>query len=89
MFDEELMKKKLESKRVELTVLVDNFCLSSDIVVRKAREFEELANESYAVKDGAYWMQRALKLSRILSEVEGYCPMQYKDEIAKLLKMEG
>lgn len=35
---------ELEIKRSELNMLVSNFKLNCDIVVKKAREFEEFAN---------------------------------------------
>jgi hypothetical protein len=87
---DELMKKnELELKRRELMILIDNFCLSSELVVSKAREFEDLSNEFYNLKDGAYWMQQSVKMAQLLKEVEIYCPIQYKNEIAKLLIVEG
>jgi hypothetical protein len=58
------------------------------VVVRKAREFEELVNKVYGIKDGAYWMQRAKNLEGILKEVEAFCPAGYKYEIKKVLKVE-
>lgn len=78
----------LELKRAELKILVDNFHLSSEVVVRKAREFEELANKGYGIKDGAYWMQRAKRLEGILSEVWAFCPAEYRDGIKKTLEAE-
>jgi hypothetical protein len=46
-------KEQLEIKRAELKIYIDNFNLSSEAVVRKAREFENLANKVYDIKDGA------------------------------------
>jgi hypothetical protein len=37
-------KEQLEIKRAELRIYIDNFNLSSEAVVKKAREFEELEN---------------------------------------------
>jgi hypothetical protein len=83
-----MKKDALEQKRAELIALVDNFYLASEVVVKKAREFEALANKVYGVKDGAFWMQRANRLEKLLNEVSVFCPAGYKSEIAKALRME-
>lgn len=80
-------KELLELKRDELKIFIDNFQLSSEVVVRKAREFEELANKVYGIKDGAYWMQRAKNLEGLLNEVEAFCPAGYRNEIKKVLEV--
>lgn len=78
-------KEQLEIKRAELRILIDNFNLSSEAVVKKAREFEELANRVYVIRDGAYWMSRTKKLENLLREVSVFCPAGYKYEIEKVL----
>jgi hypothetical protein len=78
-------KEQLEIKRAELKVYIDNFNLSSEVVVKKAKEFEDLANSVYGIKDGAYWMQRCRKLEGLLGEVTCFCPSGYKYEIEKAL----
>jgi hypothetical protein len=84
-----MMEKELfELKRDELKIFIDNFHLSSEAVVSKAREFEDLANKVYRIKDGAYWMQRAKNLEGLLNEVEAFCPAGYKNEIKKVLELE-
>jgi predicted nucleotidyltransferase component of viral defense system len=80
--------EQLELKRAELKTFIDNFHLSSEAVVRKAREFEELANKVYAIKDGAYWMRRAKNLESLLCEVSAFCPAGFKHEINKALEFE-
>lgn len=75
----------LEQKRNELNFFIDNLCLSSEAVVKKAREFEDLANKTYNIKDGAYWMQKAKSLEVLLNQVQIYCPENYKTEIEKVL----
>lgn len=82
-------KEQLEIKRAELKVYIDNFNLSSDAVVRKAREFENIANKIYGIKDGAYWMDRSKKLESLLNEVSAFCPAGYKYEIEKVLGIEN
>jgi hypothetical protein len=79
-------KEQLEVKRAELKIYIDNFNLSSEAVVRKAREFEKLANKAYGVKDGAYWMERSRKLEELLREAAEFCPAGHKHEIAQALK---
>lgn len=69
--------EKLEIKRAELNSLVNNCSLSCEIVVRKAREFEELANKTYGLRDGSYWMQRSRKLEKLLRDVTGFCLAVY------------
>jgi hypothetical protein len=64
----------LELKRAELKILIDNFHLSSEAVVRKAREFEDLSNKVYGIKDGAYWMGRSKNLEGLLREASAFCP---------------
>jgi hypothetical protein len=81
-------KELLELKRDELKTFIDNFQLSSEVVVRKAREFEDMANKVYGIKDGAYWMQRAKNLEGILNEVEAFCLVGYSNEIKKILEVE-
>ena len=81
-------KDQLELKRLELNTLIDNFNLTSEFVVKKAREFEELANKTYGIKDGAYWMQRYKRIEELLKQVNGYCPARFKSEIAEALKVE-
>ena len=83
-----MKKDQLELKRRELNTLLDNFNLTSEFVVKKAREFEELANKTYGIKDGAYWMQRYKKIEGLLKQVEGFCPAGYRSEIAEALKVE-
>jgi hypothetical protein len=83
-----MLKDDLYIKRTELNVLMDNFCLTSEIVVRKAREFEELANKVYGIKDGAYWMKRANSLEKLLKDVQAFCPVVQKNEIVEILKVE-
>jgi hypothetical protein len=83
-----MLKDELDIKRTELNVLMDNFCLTSEVVVKKAREFENLANRIYGVKDGAYWMKRAKSLEKILSHVQAFCPLVQSIEIAEILKVE-
>jgi hypothetical protein len=78
-------KEQLEIKRAELKVYLDNFNLSSEAVVKKAREFEDLANRVYGIKDGAYWMQRCGRMEGLLGEVSPFCPAGYKYEIEKAL----
>lgn len=78
-------KEQLEIKRAELNIYIENFNLSSNAVVKKAREFETLANKIYGIKDGAYWMSRTKKLEDILREVSVFCPAGYKYEIEKAL----
>jgi hypothetical protein len=80
-------KELLELKRDELVTFIDNFHLSSDAVVKKAREFEELANKVYGVKDGAYWRQRTKKLEELLKEASVFCPAGYKYEIERALEV--
>jgi hypothetical protein len=80
--------EQLEFKRAELNILLENFSLSSESVVEKAREFEELANKTYGIKDGVYWMQRAMELERLLREVQVFCPIIQKNEIEEMLKVE-
>jgi hypothetical protein len=80
-------REHLEIKRAELKVYLDNFNLSSEAVVKKAREFEDLANRVYEIKDGAYWMQRCGKMEGILREVSPFCPAGYKFEIVKALEL--
>jgi hypothetical protein len=80
-------KEELEIKRKELVTLVDNFCLSSETVVKMAREFEEMANKVYDIRDGAYWMNRAKKLENLLNEVQVHCPEKHKTEIEKVLRV--
>jgi hypothetical protein len=77
--------EQLEVKRAELKILIDNFNLSSEAVVKKAREFEDLANSVYGIKDGAYWMQRCRKMEGLLREVSPFCPAGDKYEIEKAL----
>lgn len=79
-------KELLESKRDELKTFIDNFHLSSEAVVKKAREFEELANKVYGIKDGVYWMQRAKLLEGLLREAEAFCPSGYKHELNRALE---
>jgi hypothetical protein len=83
-----MLKDELDTKRYELNVLMENFCLTSDAVVKKAREFEELANKIYGVKDGAYWMKRAKRLEKLLKDVQAFCPVIQKNEINQILKVE-
>ncbi|MDP4146946.1 MAG: hypothetical protein Q8936_21150 [Bacillota bacterium] len=78
-------KEQLEIKRAELNIYIENFNLSSEAVVKKAREFETLANKIYGIKDGAYWMSRAKELEDLLREVSVFCPAWYKDGIEKVL----
>lgn len=78
-------KEQLEIKRAELNIYIENFNLSSDAVVKKAREFETLANKIYGIKDGAYWMSRTRMLEELLKEVSVFCPAGYKCEIEKKL----
>jgi hypothetical protein len=80
-------ENQLEIKRTELKILLDNFQLSSDTVVKKAREFEDLANKVYVVKDGAYWMQRSRKVEGLLKEALVYCPAGYRYEIEKEIEL--
>lgn len=80
-------REQMEQKRNELYLFIDNFSLSSEAVVKKAREFEELANKAYEIKDGIYWMQRAKNLEALLNEVEVYFPEKYKREIEKVLEV--
>lgn len=82
-----MSKEQLEIKRNKLNLFIDNFCLSSEIVVKAAMEFEELANKTYGIKDSAYWMQRTMKLETLLREVEAYCPEKYKIEIENGIKV--
>jgi hypothetical protein len=77
----------LEQKRIELNIFIDNCALSSETVVKKAREFEELANRSYDIKDAVYWMRRAKRLEILLQEAREYCPDNCKVEIEKVLKL--
>lgn len=83
-----MQKEQLELKRSELNLFLDNFSLSSEVVVKKAREFEELANRIYKIKDGAFWMVRAKKLEGLLKEVADLCPENYKNEIKMTLEVE-
>lgn len=80
-------REQLEIKRAELKVYIDNFNLSSEAVVKKAREFEDLANRVYGIKDVAYWMQRCRRMEGLLREVSTFCPAGYKYEIEKALEM--
>jgi hypothetical protein len=82
-------KEQLEIKRAELKIFIDNFSLSSEAVVRKAREFEDLANKVYKIKDGSYWMERSKKLEGLLQEVLPFCPAGYKFEIEKSMEIEN
>jgi hypothetical protein len=82
---ETMDKEQLEIRRAELKVYIDNFNLSSEAVVKKAREFENLANKTYDIKDGSYWMDRSKKLESLLNEVSAFCPAGYKCEIEKVL----
>lgn len=59
-------KEQLEIKRAELKIYIDSFNLSSEAVVNKAMEFENLANKVYEIKDGAYWMKRSKELEDLL-----------------------
>lgn len=81
-------KEQLEIKRAELRTFIDNFQLSSEVVVRKAREFEDLANKVYGIKDGAYWMLRSRRLEGLLREAAVFCPAGYKYEIGRALEVE-
>jgi hypothetical protein len=81
-------KEQLEIKRAELKVYLDNFNLSSEAVVKKAREFEDLANKVYGIKDGVYWMERAKKMEGLLQEVLPFCPAGYKHEIERSMEIE-
>lgn len=83
-----MQKEQLELKRSELNLFLDNFSLSSEVVVKKAREFEELANRIYKIKDGAFWMERAKKLEGLLKEAADLCPENYKNEIKMTLEVE-
>jgi hypothetical protein len=74
---------QLEIKRAELKILLDNFQLSSEAVVKKAREFEDLANKVYGIKDGAYWMQRSRRVEGLLKDALAYCPAGYRSEIER------
>jgi hypothetical protein len=78
-------REELEIKRAELKLLMEHFQLSSEAVVKKAREFEDLANKVYGIKDGAYWLQRTLKLEGLLREVSCFCPAGYRAEIERML----
>jgi hypothetical protein len=78
-------KEELEIKRAELKIYIDSFNLSSEAVVKKAREFESLANKIYEIKDGDYWMKRSMELEDLLKEVSAFCPAGYKYEIKKIL----
>jgi len=80
-------KEQLEIKRAELKIYIDNFNLSSEAVVKKAREFEDLANRVYGIKDGSYWMQRCRKIEGLLREVSQFCPSGYKYEIEKAMEL--
>lgn len=80
--------EQLELKRAELKTLIDNFHLSSEAVVRKAREFEDLSNKVYGIKDGAYWMRRSKKLEGLLMETSAFCPAGHKYEIEKALEFD-
>lgn len=79
--------EQLELKRTELNILMENFCLSSELVVKKAREFEELANKTYEIKDGAYWMKRAKNLEKVLRDVQAFCPVIQRNDIEEMLKV--
>ena len=83
-----MIKDELDIKRDELNVLMENFCLNSEVVVKKAREFEELANKIYGIKDGAFWMKRAKSLEKLLRDVQAFCPVVQKNEIEEILKVE-
>lgn len=80
-------KEQLEIKRAELKLLMEHFQLSSEAVVKKAREYEDLANKVYDIKDGAYWLQRTQKLEWLLREVSCFCPAGYRVEIERMLGM--
>jgi hypothetical protein len=82
-------QEQLEIKKAELKIFIDNFSLSSEAVVRKAREFEDLANKVYEIKDGVYWMQRSNKLEGLLQEVLPFCPAGYKHEIEKSMELDN
>ena len=79
--------EQLELKRAELSLYIDNFNLSSEAVLRKAREFEDLANRIYGVRDGAYWLERSKKLEGLLREVWAFCPARHRNEIARVLEV--
>ena len=53
--------------------------------MKKAREFENLANKIYEIKDGAYWMKRSKELEDLLKEVSAFCPAGYKYEIDRVI----
>lgn len=57
------------------------------MVVKKAREFEDLANKVYGVKDGAYWMHKSKKLEGLLKGTLVFYPAGYKHEIDRALEM--
>lgn len=80
-----MIKEQLEQKREELYVLINNLHISSDTVLKKSMEFEELANKAYIVKNEAYWRNRAYRLERVLKKMEKFCPEGYRDELAAAL----
>jgi hypothetical protein len=65
-----------------------NKSITQFILLKKAREFVDLANKVYAIKDETYWMQRSKKLEGLLREASAFCPAGYKYEIEKALEIE-
>ncbi len=77
----------LEKLRKEMHELIDKYGLDDERTVAKSQELDEVLNEIERLKKEAiYWLKAANETLKLLEEIEGFCPVLQRNEIAELLK---